>query len=60
MVAQALAPGPRIAKGRGLFAIHKANVTVALLFQRLNELKKGGPFYIYTGGPWNNRRSLGG
>ena len=34
-------PGPRIAKGWGLLcAIHKANVTVALLFQTLIELKK--------------------
>ena len=37
-VAQALAPGARIAKVRALCAIHKSNVTVALLFQTLIEL----------------------
>ena len=48
MFAQTLAPGPRIAKGWGLLlcAIHKANVTVALLFQTLIEMKKGRPLHV--------------
>ena len=38
-VCQTLAPGSRIAKGWGLLlcAIHKANVTVAVLFQPLTK-----------------------
>ena len=39
--------------------IHKANVTVALLFQTLNELKKGPPI-ITRAALGTNRRSLGG
>jgi hypothetical protein len=47
-VAQALAPGPRIPKGRELCAIHNANGMIALLFLTPIELKrkKGRPIDV--------------
>ena len=66
-----LAPGPRIAKGWGLllYAIHKANVAVALLFQTLIKMKKGRPVMhvhgrpleptgVLSGGVWGVRRFM--
>ena len=47
-------------EGRVLCAIRKANVTVALLFQTLNELKKGPPNACTRAALGTNRRSLGG
>ena len=56
-------PGPRTAhceRFEALCAIHKANVTVALLFQTLIELKKGPPIACTRAALGTNRRSSGG
>ena len=56
-------PWPRTAhceRFGALCAIHKANVTVALLFQTLIEMKKGPPIACTRAALGTNRRSLGG
>ena len=60
VVAQALAPDRALRKVGALCAIHKANVTVALLFQTLIKMKKGRPYACTRAALGTNRRSLGG